>query len=86
MKTEEAVELDVDLDKPLICEVQWGFDTEITEVCQNPAEYMVLAHNENAHVNENCLMCGRCLELARNIYKCRFGCGQEPVIIHVRSL
>ncbi len=78
MKTSEEVKVDVDLDKPLICEVQWEIANNLVP-CGNIATWQGIAHEqtecENGHQTEDIriLLCGRCVQLAVEITYCNNG-------------
>jgi hypothetical protein len=86
MSVEAGIELnlEVDLDKPLICEVVWA--TENTKyLCSRPAKWQGLAHDEvDDHDWTRILLCGRCKKLAKMKNNCE-ECN-VPVIKDLRRL
>lgn len=67
------VELDVDLDKPLICEVVWA--TENTRyLCGRTATWQGMAHDEvEDHDYTRILLCKKCKNLALIKNPCECG-------------
>jgi len=78
------VDLDVDLDKPLICEIQW--DNGIKSFpCNRPASWIGIAHDEvSKHDYSQLLICGRCVTLAQLKNNCE-EC-DVPVLKDLRRL
>ena len=86
MSVEAGIEIDleVDLDKPLICEVTW--DNGITKFyCTKIAKWQGMAHDEvDDHDETRILLCGRCKKLAmikNNCDECNV-----PVLTDLRRL
>jgi hypothetical protein len=86
MSVEAGIELnlEVDLDKPLICEVVW--DNGINKfLCNKIAKWQGLAHDEvDDHDYTRILLCGRC----KNLAKIKNNCEEcdVPVIKDLRKL
>lgn len=57
--------LEVDLEKPLICEARWVDREDDTSVeCENIAEYSAVGHDEvHRHKNAQTLLCQDCVTL-----------------------
>jgi len=66
MKTQEIIEVDIDLDKPLICEANWVDRDDGTDVkCENPGAYICVGHDEinEPHHDEQIILCQDCVDL-----------------------
>lgn len=66
------LELHVDLNKGLVCEIQWWDEKNQRAVnCNNEATWVGLCHDEvESHEYQQILFCGKCLMLAKMKNKC----------------
>lgn len=86
MKTEEKIEVNVDLTSEPVCQVVWWDEKSdsMTE-CINKAEWVALAHEEGwEHTNGQILICDECKIVAEYKKSCK-ECGQ-PIISNIRRL
>lgn len=62
---EVDMSLEIDLQKPLICEARWVDREDDTAVeCENIAEYSAVGHDEvHRHKNSQTILCQDCITL-----------------------
>lgn len=62
MKNELLRQINLDLERPVICEVRWVFEDGTDEECGRVAEFTTMAHdNAETHKNAQLLICSSCL-------------------------
>lgn len=83
---DQSTELNVDLDKPIVCEAVWHDDGE-KYPCDNVAEYTGIGHNEiEGHYNAQLVLCDECRYLLENHPQAFCNDCQVPLLTNVRPL
>jgi hypothetical protein len=70
--TEIDLDLEVDIDKPLVCEVQWYNEkTKTSHPCDRVPQWIAMCHDEvTSHDYLQTLLCGKCYLTAALKNKC----------------
>jgi hypothetical protein len=84
--TEVDLDLQIALDSPLICEIQWWDEKNQREIpCKNEATWVGMCHDEvESHAYQQILFCGKCFMLAKMKNKCPDD--GEKLILKARKL
>lgn len=84
-QTQSRTEEEVDLDKPLICNIQWwDIDNSTLTDCTNIATWSADCHDERDHDSDKLVLCGECLIVAKYKKDCP-ECG-GVIITNLRKL
>jgi len=86
LQSQLLTELDIDLDKPLICEVEWRHDDGELESCGRSAEWIGDGHDQTGdHNYVQILLCPSCKNMVA-AHHCTDCVGKPPLLINFRQL